>query len=234
MRAHKRMPKAVWHGLAVLAIPLGLGVGLATPASANNAAWTQSVYHGNANSLQDVPANANGNTASFNFAPGVFTALLTSSEKTLTGNLSNSTLSDTVSVTGMDPTASFVDQNDGGCTPDNQTVRFFFTSPSASDRGFFTKFWWSNPVHVQLLNDGSGGVAPTTIAVSMSDTSQWSNFDGKLANSSPDVTAAFDKAIANVQTVGLSFGGGCFFENGVSISAGTATFTSNFGESPAS
>src|SRR6202042_2805961 len=115
----------------------------------------------------------------------------------------NSTLNDTVSVTGMDSTASFVDQNDGGCTPDNQTVRFFFTSPSASDHGFFTKFWWSNPVHVQLLNDGSGGITPTTIAVSMSDPTQWSDFEGQAANNSPDVTAAFDKAISNVNSVGL-------------------------------
>jgi hypothetical protein len=223
--------------VAVVAIPLGLAVGLVAPASASSAPWTQSVYHGSGNSLQAVPANANGNTASFNFAPGVFTALLTSSDKSLTGDLSDTTLNDVVSVTSMDPSASFVDQNDGGCTPDNQTVRFYFTSPSASDHGFFTKFWWSNPIHVQLTNDGSGGVAPTPISVPLNDPTQWSDLDGKAATSSPDVTAAFDSAISRVATVGLSFGGGCFFENGVSITpggSGTATFTSAFGESTTS
>jgi hypothetical protein len=234
MRALRRILKVVWHGLAVLAVPLGLAVGLVTPASASTSAWTQYVYHANGNSLQGVPATASGTTASFDFTPGVFTALLTTSDKSLTGDLSNETLSDTVSVTNMDPTASFVDQNNGGCTPDNQTVRFYFTSPSASDHGFFTKFWWSNPVDVQLLNDGSGGVAPMTIAVSMSDPTKWSDWDGHEATSSPDVTAAFDSAISRVATVGLSFGGGCFFENGVSINSGTATFTSAFSESPTS
>jgi hypothetical protein len=33
-----------------------------------------------------------------------------------------------------------------------------------------------------------------------------------------------------VQTVGLSFGGGCFFENGVTTSNGSGTFSSAFGE----
>jgi hypothetical protein len=39
-------------------------------------------------------------------------------------------------------------------------------------------------------------------------------------------------AIHNVQTVGLSFGGGCFFENGVTTSDGSGTFTSTFTETP--
>jgi len=232
MHRHRRVHKAVWRGLAVVAIPLGLAVGLAAPASASTPAWTQYVYHSNGNSLQGAPATVSGGTASFVFTPGVFTALLTSSDKSLTGNLSGSTLSDTLSVTGMDPGASFVDQNGGGCTPDNQTARFYFTSPSASDRGYFTKFWWSNPVSVQLLNNASGGVAPTSMSVSMSDPSQWSDFNGQAGSSSPDVTAAFLRATGNVNSIGLSFGGGCFFENGVSITGtGTATFNSTFSES---
>ena len=221
------------RGAAALAVPLCVGVGLAMPASAANSAWTEYVYHANGNSLGAQPATVSGNTASFQFAPGTYAALLTTSDRSLTGDLSNSTVADTVSVTGMDPTASFVDQNGGGCTPDNQSVRFYFTSPSAGGggNGFATKYWWSNPVSVQLLNDGSGGVAPTTISVSMADPSQWSDFNGQHADSSPGVTAAFDSAISKVSSIGLSFGGGCFFENGVSITSGTASFNSQFGES---
>ncbi len=225
MRAHRRIPKAVWHGLAVLAIPLGLAVGLATPASASTSAWTQYVYHGNGNSLQGVPATVSGSTASFVFTPGVFTALLTSSDKTLTGDLSGDTLNDNVNITGPGA-ASFVDQNGGGCGPDtNPTVRFFFTSPSAAGPGFYTKYWWSNPRDVQL-NSGSG-----TITVPMNDPSQWSDWNGQ---SGSDVGAAFAAATSKVDTVGLSFGGDCFFENGVSPTAGTATFTSDFSEVPTS
>ena len=36
----------------------------------------------------------------------------------------------------------------------------------------------------------------------------------------------------NVQTVGLSFGGGCFFENGVTTSDGSGAFNSTFTEGP--
>jgi len=43
---------------------------------------------------------------------------------------------------------------------------------------------------------------------------------------------AFLVAIQNVQTVGLSFGGGCFFENGVTTSDGSGTFNSTFTETP--
>jgi len=52
----------------------------------------------------------------------------------------------------------------------------------------------------------------------------WSDWNGKLNNSSPEVMEAFLVAIQNVQTVGLSFGGGCFFENGVTTSDGSGTF----------
>jgi hypothetical protein len=221
------------RGLAALAVPVCFAVGVAAPASAASSSWNESMYKANGNSLTTAPATVSGSTVSFNFSPGTYAALLTTSDKSLTGNLSNSTVNDTVSVTGMDTAASFVDQNGGGCLPDNQSVRFFFTSQNAGGNGsgFFSRFWWSNPVHVQLQNDGTGGVAPTMISVPVSDPSQWSNWDGKKGDSSPDVTAAFDSAISKVSAIGLSFGGGCFFENGVSITSGSATFNSQFSES---
>jgi hypothetical protein len=71
----------------------------------------------------------------FNFRPGTYTALVVTNDKSLTGDLTGKTLSDTVTVSGVNGT--FQDQNDGGCTPDRQSVRLYFTSP-----GFeFTNFW---------------------------------------------------------------------------------------------
>jgi hypothetical protein len=70
----------------------------------------------------------------------------------------------------------------------------------------------------------------------MNDPSQWSDWNGKPATD-PAVTAAFQEAIQHVQTIGLSFGGECFFETGVTADYGTATpppyenFSSNFSES---
>jgi hypothetical protein len=221
------------RGLAAAAVPLCFAVGLGAPASAASASWTESVYHANGNSLGTAPATVSGSTVSFDFSPGTYAALLTTSDRSLTGDLSSSTVNDTVSVTGMDPTAAFVDQNGGGCTPDKQTVRFYFTSQNAggNGNGFFTRFWWSNPINVQLQNDGTGGVTPTPISAAVSDPSQWSDWDGQQGNSSPTVTAAFENAITKVSGIGLSFGGGCFFANGVSITSGSATFNSQFSES---
>ncbi len=72
---------------------------------------------------------------------------------------------------------------------------------------------------------------PPLTATDSSSNSQWSDWNGQLANSSPAVTAAFNAAVAKVSTVGLSFGGGCFFENGLTTSDGSGTFTSIFSES---
>jgi len=63
----------------------------------------------------------------------------------------------------------------------------------------------------------------------------WSDWNGKPNNDpscTPAIEEAFQVAIHNVQTVGLSFGGGCFFENGVTTSDGEGTFKSTFTETP--
>jgi len=65
----------------------------------------------------------------------------------------------------------------------------------------------------------------------MSDPNEWSDWDGKQATD-PLVTAAFTKATQNVKEIGLSFGGLCFFETGVTP-MGTFTseqFSSTFSE----
>ena len=58
----------------------------------------------------------------------------------------------------------------------------------------------------------------------LTDPSQWSDWNGQPGNSSAPVTAAFNAAVAKVDTIGLSFGGGCFFENGVTTNDGSGTF----------
>lgn len=39
----------------------------------------------------------------------------------------------------------------------------------------------------------------------------------------PEHLAAFNAALRNVKAMGLSFGGGCFFENGVGIQPGSGS-----------
>ena len=207
------------------------------PATA--AKWT--VYDYNAsgheiaprNSPSSDPASTTGTTTTFDFLDGHYTALLTTMDQTLTGDLSSKTLTDTISVSGS--AASFMTQANGGDCASNfpAAVRFYFVSPSASGSsvgtppaGFYTQFWWSNPVSVQLITGSQG---PQTISAVMSDPNEWSDWNGQQG-SNPAVLEAFEEAIHEVQTVGLSFGGDCFFETGVQASSAPETFSSDFSE----
>jgi hypothetical protein len=198
-------------------------VGLNAPVMAGSSTpWKVYNYNPSGNALApDVPTASGGanGPVSFNFLANTYTALLVSSDKSLTGNLTGKILTDAVSVTGV--TGTFQEQNGGGCTPDAQSVRLYFATPGFA----FTNFWWSNPVSMPLT-----GNTAATISASLADPSQWSDWNGQVGNSSPEVTAGFNAAVGKVNTVGLSFGGGCFFENGVTTSDGSGTFSSTFSE----
>jgi hypothetical protein len=173
-----------------------------------------------------MPATTTGSTTTFQFENGIYTALLTTKDKSLTGDLSMTTLRDSISTNG--DATSFMTQNGGGDCTNNvpAAVRFYFRSPSASGSstgtppaGFYTQFWWSNPVNLPLL---AGNQPAVTISASISDPTQWSDWNGQPA-ASPAVMEAFMEATRRVQEVGLSFGGECFFETGVTP---TGSFTS--------
>jgi hypothetical protein len=184
--------------------------------STSAAGWTEFVYNPSGRALAPEPASVSGGTATFSFASDIFTALLTTNDKSLIGDLTGKTLSDTIMVSGVSAGATFITQNGGGCG-NPPAVRFFFTTP-----GFeFTNFWWSNPVSYTLANGSA------TITASLSDPSQWSDFNGKSGTSAP---ADFAQAVAKVNAVGLSFGGDCFFENGATTSDGSGTLSSTFTE----
>ena len=195
------------------------------------------------NSPNSMPATTSGTITTFQFKPGIFTALLTTTDPSLTGDLSARTLSDTISVSGN--ATSFTTQHGGGNPCGTNTpaaVRFYFTSPSASGSsipapgtpvkgglppaGFYTQFWWSNPMHMELTS----GSQTQTIMASMSDLTGWSDWDGKHAFEVPE---AFMEATHKVQAIGLSFGGDCFFETGVTPTPDTFNseqFSSSFSE----
>ncbi len=187
------------------------------------------------NSKNSMPATTadGGMTWEFPFRPNTHTALFTTTDPSLTGDQSTKMLTDAITVSG--PATTFMTQRGGGDCVNNvpAAVRFFFRSPSASGpgdpppgppvnglppAGFYTQFWWSNPMNLQLVS----GIQSGTITASMSDPAEWSDWDGKPATD-PLVTAAFIKATQNVQAIGLSFGGLCFFETGVTAEYPTAT-----------
>jgi len=189
-------------------------------------------------SAASMPASTSGDTTTFVFRPEIFTALLTTTERSLTGDLSMKMLSATVSVSG-NATGTFSYQP-FGCGPGVPGfVRLYFTSAKSSGSsdpapgtpvkggmppaGFYTQFWWSNPVHVDLLNGTQG---PITMTARMANPAEWSDWDGK-SGADPFVTEQFVTATQNVKSVGLSFGGGCFFENGVTFDYPPMTSTPN-------
>jgi len=190
--------------------------------STGTASWTVFDYNPSGqeiaprNSPNSHPATTTGTTTSFDFLDGHYTALLTTNDKSLTGDLSTTTLHDSISVDG--PASTFETQHSGGTNCASNfpaAVRFFFTAPSASGTypfspvGFYTSVWWSNPISVHLLNGNQGTM---DISASMADPNEWSDWNGQRGTVVP---VAFEKAIHKVQSIGLSFGGDCFFETGV-------------------
>jgi hypothetical protein len=199
------------------------------------------------NSPNKLPANTPdaGTTWQFNFQLGVYTALFTTTDPSVTGDLCPvfapgcKTVHDDISLSG--DAATFVTQHNGGDCVSNTpaAVRFYFTAPSASGQsagptptglppaGFYTKFWWSNPVNLQML---TGNQTSARISADLGDLTQWSDWDGKFAATQSE---AFMEAVQKVQSIGLSFGGECFFETGVTPTQPFTSemFSSKFSES---
>jgi hypothetical protein len=187
------------------------------------------------NSPNSMPASTpdSGVTWQFPFKPDIYTALFTTTDPSVTGNDEGKTLKDTITVQG--DATSFMTQHGGGDCANNvpAAVRFYFTSPSASGSstgtppaGFYTQFWWSNPVSLQLTS----GNETAPISASLSEPSMWSDWNG-TNGANPAVTEAFIEATQHVQSIGLSFGGDCFFETGVTATPDTftnETFSSMF------
>jgi hypothetical protein len=95
------------------------------------------------------------------------------------------------------------------------TVRPFFwgaTNPNA-----YESRWWSDPTAYVL--------GPGTVTLTMPLTpDRWSDVGGQYGNYSSTTQAGFAASLANVGSIGMTFGGGCFMGHGVNVSGGTATF----------
>ena len=83
---------------------------------------------------------------------------------------------------------------------------------SANDR------WWSNPRSYALAS----GAATVSVPIS---SESWSNVNGTYGNASTAVGIEFSRAVRNVSSLGLTFGGGCSFGHGVFVRNGTARLT---------
>lgn len=223
---------------STLALAIGMVVFTIPTGAATPSVWN-AYYYNNGGVGGPTPAGL-GSLVSLNFAPG-YVASLTTTSPAVTGNLTGLTVTADISVTRVSSTAHFVYQ-DAWCGSTPASVRFFFTSTAMSGTSwpqpgvppapwtpgtspafgltpsaYYSHSWWSNPTALTL--DSLNGTTLTLTATFSVDS--WSDWNGQEASLVPDSFAA---AVAHVKSIGFSFGGGCFFENGATTSDGSGTF----------
>jgi hypothetical protein len=133
-----------------------------------------------------------------------------------------SPLSASYSVQGVSVTFAYAGEPSCGTTP--AAVRVFFQT---GGKFAYTNYWWAD------VTPGSAALAngPGTLSALVDSAQAWSDWNGQPSSAN---AAALNAAAVNATVVGLSFGVGCFFENGVGTSDGSGSFTlSSFTRSPA-
>jgi hypothetical protein len=174
------------------------------------------------NRVQTHPARVPDRVAggiSFQFLNTPDTALLATSHPSykgdLLGDLTNKTVSANVGVT-VTPGTQFTYYGQPDACGRAANVRLYFQTDTG---GKFeeTDYWWSNPVSVDLAVLAAG--PDQTISESLANPHNWSDYYGHRGDDA-GYEAGFARAAADVQLIGVSFGGGCFFENGVGVQPG--------------
>jgi hypothetical protein len=170
--------------------------------------------------------------AALNFTSADNTALLITGQKakfpSLLGDQSGRTsIATTFTLSNVTGAFTYYGEPSCGGPPTNggptATVRFYFQTSNAG--GFNeTHYWWSNPVQYSLTTNAANQML--TNPFGSGSGMYWSDYYGHFG-ADPSYSAGFQAALGNVTDIGVSFGGGCFFENGVGTTDGSGTFTLN-------
>jgi hypothetical protein len=217
--------------IVALAVALLSGSGLVRAAGGGSPAsnWHIGYYTPSSQTLSfaAAPADASGNP-NLNFTNQSNTALLVTNNKakfpSLLGDLTGKSVSATFTVSSLNTSTIFTYGGEPSCGGTTAYVRYYFETSNAG--GFDeTHYWWSNPVHIDFSVNGG----PVSLGIVPLTGGNWSDYFGHFGNdmSNPAYSAGFNAAVSNVTEIGLSFGGGCFFENGVGTNDGSGTFTLN-------
>lgn len=205
----------VMSSMLAIALPVLAQTFLIGPKPENK--WMQYFYRANGVAPAPKPSTlVNGGTAvGFTFLDTPDTALFMTGHPaynaTLLGDLTGKTVSASIVISATGGT--FIYYGTCGNTPAN--VRLYF-STNNNELGE-SQYWWSNPVSYPLAN-GPAELSALLLA------ENWSDRDGHFGTFDPAHSASFAAAVEDVQHIGLSFGGGCFFANGVGYTGGTASF----------
>jgi hypothetical protein len=182
--------------------------------------WIEYLYHANSSSPGANPSTLlnNGTAVGFTFTStpdvSMFLTKHPAYKGTLLGDQTGQTASATFTVSGSTGGFNYYGQP-GDCTTPASVRLYFETNNSKLG---YSQYWWSNPSS-QVLTNGEDLKVTAFL-----DPSQWSDWDGHHGNSDPAHIAAFNAAVKDIRQVGLSFGGGCFFANGVGETNGSTVF----------
>jgi len=144
---------------------------------------------------------------------------------------STQTITATFSVPATSGTL-FVGNPNGYACGTATSVRLFFQSTGTGNPSgltsttFETHYWWSNPTDAStgsysFTTGGTTGTVTLSVPLQGSD---WSDFYGHFGTGTYGPN--FNAALSAIKYIGLSFGSGCFFANGVGVDY--ATGSANF------
>jgi hypothetical protein len=204
--------------LALLAIIATQTVGAASTT------WKLYSFNASGRALSSQVSKFDGTSVSAKLPTDSYTgaAYLTSSKTQSSGALSA-----TVSATGTGPI-----ENYPGCTNSttNPTVGLYFEG-KATGKFNPSNYWWSS----ERVSMNSLFATPANLSTMLSNSGAWTNYYGKPGNQPgtyvvegttyPPANEGFANAVANMTSWGVSFGGDCFYANGVA--APNATITVN-------
>jgi hypothetical protein len=168
-----------------------------------------------------VKASDGSNTIDFS-VPDKTRLLYNSKDDALLGDKLGSTMTATFKVLGVSDGAAFTYGGEGtSANPcaSPATVRLSFESIPPGTKFAFTNYWWADASTASYVL-ANGTVTITALVDPTAE--QWSDWNGQPSAAN---AAEFNAAAANMTEVGLSFGGGCFFENGVGTTDGSGSLT---------
>jgi hypothetical protein len=111
------------------------------------------------------------------------------------------------------------DGNTGGDTPSTCRLYLQATGDNLSGQGAYEYYRWWARANGMVLKDGT---FTTIVALNPEN---WADVWGRPGDESVATQAGFAHALANVEFIGFTCGGGYSFGHGVNMESGRATFT---------
>jgi hypothetical protein len=186
--------------------------------------WMESFYRANGVAPAPKPSELRSGGIGFTFTSTPDVAGFNTSHPAYNGaflgDLTGETVSADITITASGPFTYYGQGTPGNPCGTPATARLYFETNNNSLGE--SQYWWSYSA------GSSYALAPGSATLEASlHPSSWSDRDGHTATFDSAHTAAFAAAVSDVQLIGLSFGGGCFYANGVGSPNGDATFTLN-------